>query len=175
MVSMMYFFFLFIHLGCSSQNTSAESSLLKEERTKNIAIKTPDGQSKTSSKNPIKTVEAISVTELFQIYSSNQKEGPIIIDVRTSQEYDKMHIPTAIHIPLQEISHRAGEIEKYLKGKNKEIYLVCAVGGRSFQGAEVLAKMGFEKPINVMGGTNGWVALGFPTEQGSTKSSEKTP
>ena len=57
-----------------------------------------------------------------------------------------------------------------MKGKDSEFYLVCAVGGRSAQTAEQLSAMGFAKPINVMGGTNGWVAMGFPTEKGNQNS-----
>ena len=87
----------------------------------------------------------------------------------SEQEYQKVHIPTAIHIPLQDIANRSQEIKGILKGKDSEFYLVCAVGGRSAQAAEQLAAMGFAKPINVMGGTNGWVAMGFPTEKGNQK------
>ena len=95
--------------------------------------------------------------------------------MRTISEYEKGHIPTAIHIPLQELGNRVQDIETSLKGKDKEIYLVCNVGRRSAQGAEILSQVGFTKPINVMGGTNGWIALGFPTEKGSNSSQNLTP
>ena len=66
-------------------------------------------------------------------------------------------------------SQSKSEITDILKGKDSEFHLVCTVGGRSTQAAEQLSEMGFEKPINVMGGTNGWVAMGFPTEKGNKK------
>ena len=161
----MYVISLVFFLGCSSQNHSIETNQIQQQSVK-------DNKNATTKSNP---VQNISVPELFQLYSSNQDDAPIIIDVRTIAEYEKVHIPTAIHIPLQELGNRVQDIEKSLQGKDKEIYLVCAVGGRSAQGAEILSKMGFSKPINVMGGTNGWVALGFPTEKGSKTSQSATP
>ena len=161
----MYVISIFIHLGCSSQNHSIETNKIQEKPIQN-------NNNPTAKNNPIQN---ISVPELFQLYSSNQTEAPIIIDVRTISEYEKAHIPTAIHIPLQELGNRVEDIEASLKGKDKEIYLVCAVGGRSAQGAEILSQMGFTKPINVMGGTNGWIALGFPTEKGNNSSQNVTP
>lgn len=163
----MYLFLFFMYFGCSSQTSTIESvqeqSLPANTRSNDTIPVTQDQM------NPIKN---ISVPELYQLYSSNQDEAPIIIDVRTTAEYENVHIPTAIHIPLQDLSNRSQDIETYLKGRDKEIYLVCAVGGRSAQGADILSQKGFKKVINVMGGTNGWVALGFPTEKGSQKTTD---
>ena len=158
----MHMLFLSLFWSCStSQKTIDEANQeIKntQEKSKEMDI---EGKKLTSK------IKHIAVPELFQIYSAGKT--PVIIDVRSEQEYQKVHIPTAIHIPLQDIANRSQEIKGILKGKDSEFYLVCAVGGRSAQAAEQLAAMGFAKPINVMGGTNGWVAMGFPTEKGDKK------
>ena len=158
---MMSLFLFFIHVGCSPQisvmESSQEQSMYKNtNQTLTNSIKKTNGDS----------MKKLSVPELYQLYSSKNNEAPIIIDVRTDAEYEKAHIPTAIHIPLQELRNRSQDIERYLKGKDKDIYLVCAVGGRSAQAVDILSHLGFKNPINVMGGTNDWIALGFPTEKG---------
>ena len=160
----MHMLFFTIYFGCSSQTNIEELS----QTNKNTQVAENKKSSTASKKTPSK-VKHIAVPQLYQAYKTPSEKRPVIIDVRSEKEYEKGHIPTAIHIPLQEIGDRSQEIEGYLKGKEQEIYLVCAVGGKSSIAAEQLASMGFNKAINVMGGTNGWVALGFPTEKGSPK------
>ena len=46
---------------------------------------------------------------------------------------------------------------------DRDIYVICKLGGRSAQVAEYLEQRGIEA-INVNGGTDGWVAAGLPTE-----------
>ena len=158
----MHMLFLSLFWSCSTSQKTIDEA--------NQEIKTTLEKSKemnAEGKNSTFKIKHIAVPELFQIY--NAGKTPVIIDVRSDQEYQNVHIPTTLHIPLQEIANRSQEIESALKGKDGEFYLVCAVGGRSAQAAEQLAAMGFAKPINVMGGTNGWIAMGFPTEKGNKK------
>ena len=158
----MHLLFLSLFWSCStSQKTIDEAN----QETKNIQEKSKEMD--IEGKKSTAKIKHVAVPELFQIYSAGKI--PVIIDVRSDQEYKKVHIPTAIHIPLQDIVNRSQEIEGILKGKDSEFYLVSAVGGRSNQAAEQLSEMGFAKPINVMGGTNGWVAMGFPTEKRNKK------
>lgn len=49
--------------------------------------------------------------------------GGIIVDVRTSEEFAKSHIPMAINLPLEEI--QAGNISL---PKGKVILVYCATG-----------------------------------------------
>ena len=158
----MHMLFLSLFWSCSTSQKTIDEV--------NQEIKNTQGKSKemdVEGKKSTSQIKHIAVPELFQIYSAGKT--PVIIDVRSDQEYQKVHIPTAIHIPLQDIANRSQEIKDILKGKDSEFYLVCAVGGRSAQAADQLSEMGFTKPINVMGGTNGWVAMGFPTEKGNKK------
>ena len=104
------------------------------------------------------SVRQISVDEL---YAKQSQSDIIIVDVRTSGEYKQGHVPKTQNIPLQELDSRMKELESW---KEKEIHLICAVGGRSQRAATLLAKQGFLHPLNVRGGTSAWKAAGYPQE-----------
>ena len=118
---------------------------------------------KTSQTNQKTSASAqsseISVTAL---YEKTKSKDVIIIDVRTPQEYTQGHLPKAQNIPLQELEKRMGELSAH---KNKELFLVCASGGRSHTATQTLLKNGFTKAQNVLGGTRGWQAKGYPTDK----------
>ncbi len=80
---------------------------------------------------------SIDLLELKQ----RQKDGSIIIDVRSKEEYEKNHIIGAINIPEYEIEYK---ITKLIKDKNDEIILYCTYGTRSKDVMLKLNNMGFE-------------------------------
>ena len=90
-----------------------------------------------------------------------QNENLVIIDVRTPAEYSSGHIPGAKPIPLSDLDTSLSQLEAF---KEQEIYLVCAVGGRSQQATTILREKGFSKATNVQGGTRGWKAKGYPLQ-----------
>ena len=116
-------------------------------------------QSPTPSSIPQKNL--ISVINVDDLKKLSEEQRPLIIDVRTSREYQSGHIPKARHVPLSELPDAISSIEDY---KSQPIYLVCAVGGRSKRAQMMLLSHGFNA-INVDGGTNEWVAKGYPVEQ----------
>ena len=122
----------------------------------NTVVQTSQTNQKTSaSAQP----SEISVTAL---YEKTKSKDVIIIDVRTPQEYTQGHLPKAQNIPLQDLDKRMGELSAY---KDKELFLVCASGGRSHTATQTLLKNGFTKAQNVLGGTRGWQAKGYPTDK----------
>ncbi len=66
------------------------------------------------------------------------KNGAIIVDVRTPQEYKEKHIPGAINLPIEEIMKNNINLQK-----DKEIVLYCQTGSRSSVSAKVLSKQGW--------------------------------
>ena len=111
-----------------------------------------------------KTSEVVQSSEISvtALYEKTKSKDVIIIDVRTPQEYTQGHLPKAQNIPLKELDKRMGELNAY---KNKELFLVCASGGRSHTATQTLLKNGFTKAQNVLGGTRGWQAKGYPTDK----------
>lgn len=84
--------------------------------------------------------------------------GAQLIDVRETDEYAEVRAQGAVNIPMSEFVGRIDEIDL-----DRDIYIICKLGGRSAQVAEYLEQRGIEA-INVNGGTDGWVAAGLPTE-----------
>jgi len=76
--------------------------------------------------------------------AANLSAEPIIVDVRTPQEYAGGAFPGAINIPLDDLQMRLGE----LGSKSREITLYCASGARSAYAQRVLQQLGFTNTKN---------------------------
>jgi len=74
----------------------------------------------------------------------NSSNEPLIVDVRTTEEYHSGAFPGAINIPLDELQIRVIE----LGSKSREITLYCASGARSAYGQKGLQQMGFTNVKN---------------------------
>ncbi|HZI97888.1 MAG TPA: rhodanese-like domain-containing protein, partial [Actinomycetales bacterium] len=88
--------------------------------------------------------------------------GAFVLDVREPHEYEAGHVPGAVNIPLSQLPVRAQEL-----GGHDRVYTVCGSGGRSFRGAEALARAGVTA-VNVAGGTKAWQAAGRLTTSGTS-------
>jgi rhodanese-related sulfurtransferase len=80
------------------------------------------------------------------------RENIVLLDVRTSQERSRRRIDGSVHVPLQELRSRLGELEKF---KGREIICYCASGNRSLNAALILHRSGFNA-ANLSGGMSGW-------------------
>jgi rhodanese-related sulfurtransferase len=87
--------------------------------------------------------------------------GITLIDVRTKGEYDSGHVKGAVLVPVDEVSGTHPAIEHL--PKDKPVYVICQVGGRSSQAADKLVAAGYWVK-NVKGGTGAWIATGHPVE-----------
>ena len=73
----------------------------------------------------------------------------IIIDVRSSQEYDTGHIIDAINIPVEKINSVDYD-------KEQIIIVYCASGVRSATAADTLVDLGYTNVYNLDGGLINW-------------------
>ena len=80
------------------------------------------------------------------------REGYIILDVRTQEEYDEGHIPGAIVISYEQIDERAEEV---LTDKDQLLLVYCRSGRRSKIAAEALVELGYTN-IMEFGGIIDW-------------------
>lgn len=74
-----------------------------------------------------------------------------IIDVRTKEEYEEMHIDGAILVPLDVVDR---EIEKVAQ-KDEILLVYCRSGVRSKQASQIMARKGY-KNIYEFGGIINW-------------------
>ena len=96
-------------------------------------------------------MKSITVVELAE------RSNTPLIDVRERDEYARGHVPGAVNIPMSEIGSRLDE----LPGEAFDV--ICQVGGRSARVVEALESRGYDV-TNVEGGTDEWVAAGYPVE-----------
>ena len=80
------------------------------------------------------------------------------IDVREESEWQKGHLPKAIHLSKGVIER---DIEKIIPDVNAEIILYCGGGSRSALAALNLQKMGYTNIWSMQGGFRGWLEAGF--------------
>ena len=82
----------------------------------------------------------------------DEKDGYVILDVRTQEEFDEAHIEGAILIPDYEITDRA---ESVLKDKDQLILVYCRSGRRSKLAASDLVTLGYTN-VKEFGGIIDW-------------------
>jgi rhodanese-related sulfurtransferase len=71
----------------------------------------------------------------------------VVLDIREPYEWEQGVLPSAIQIPMGEISSRIGELDT-----ERAYLVVCRVGGRSQQVAAFMAVNGHERVANLAGG-----------------------
>lgn len=107
------------------------------------------------------TVQSTSANQLAESMAA----GPVnLLDVRTPAEFDTVKIAGAINLPLDRLN--PAEVSSRF-GADAALYCVCQTGTRSQLAAARLRNAGLKNVIHVDGGTNAWVAGGFPVERGT--------
>ncbi len=86
--------------------------------------------------------------------------GAPLVDVRSSEEYERGHVPGAVLLPLDELGARHAEV-----GADRDVYVICQAGGRSAAAVDALNRAGY-RTTNVAGGTSAWVESGRPVVEG---------
>jgi len=88
-------------------------------------------------------------------------DAPLLIDVREESEWNEVHIPGALLIPLSQFVARQEEIPA-----GRALIMQCRSGGRSGQAALALRTAGRTNVANLAGGITDWEAAGLPVEHG---------
>ncbi len=102
-------------------------------------------------------VPSISAAELHARRESGA--APVVIDVRTPEEYASGHIPGAVNVPFDQVAQRIAEVD----GPHG-VALYCMVGPRARKGESALLAAGYEKVFHLEGGLAAWQAAGLPVE-----------
>ena len=85
-----------------------------------------------------------------------RKEGAVLLDVRTAEEFAEGHVEGAVNIPHGEIDARAAEIDALQGGdKSTPIVVYCRSGRRSGIAKQSLIDGGRSQVSNV-GGLSDW-------------------
>lgn len=97
----------------------------------------------------------IGITTAQHLHAAvDRGAAPLIVDVRTTREWDGGHIEGAMHIPLGELSTRSSEIPR-----TRPVATICEAGYRSALAASLLARSGLDDVTTVTGGMAAWRQL----------------
>jgi NADPH-dependent 2,4-dienoyl-CoA reductase/sulfur reductase-like enzyme/rhodanese-related sulfurtransferase len=72
---------------------------------------------------------------------------PLVVDVRTLEEFQASHLAAAQHIPLDELRERCHELPR-----DRPLAVHCRSGFRSHVAARILQQRGFDQVVNLTGG-----------------------
>ena len=94
--------------------------------------------------------------------SEHLGDGITLIDVRESEEWDRGHIPGAVHVPRGYLESR---IDANVADRDKPVVLYCASGQRSALAAHTLTELlGFSDVRSMTGGITLWKDRGYKVE-----------
>lgn len=105
---------------------------------KNLVTEVPPLESKTLEKPAEKQ-------EKKARFHKDDENTPLVVDVRTVEEFEAGAYPGAVNIPLDELSHRYRELGTNLK---RDITVYCASGARSAYAQNLLQQMGYQQVKN---------------------------
>jgi rhodanese-related sulfurtransferase len=83
----------------------------------------------------------------------------VLVDVREESEFQKDHLPGAIHMGKGVIER---DIEHEIPDLTAPLVLYCGGGFRSALAADNLQKMGYTNVTSMDGGVRGWREKGYP-------------
>ena len=110
-------------------------------------------EEKASTPTPGSAAPAAAVKAPRAVLGTEAKaavaNGATLLDVRTIDEFNELHLPGAANIPLDQLFDRLSAVPK-----GKPVVIYCASGARSSVAAGVLAKAGYE--VLDLGGMGNW-------------------
>ena len=126
---------------------------------------------KTSLRHKFPKVEWISTSELADWLANKKRPAPVLVDVRTTDEWNVSHIAGARRVDPN------ASVERAANGVAKETPIVtyCAVGYRSGEIAERLRAAGFTNVHNLEGSIFQWANEHRPLVRGEERVSQVHP
>jgi len=92
---------------------------------------------------------------------SGEEPAPILLDIREPVEHSEVRAVGAVLAPMSTLGARLDELPR-----DRPLFVICAVGGRSGQVTAYLLANGWTDVLNVAGGTAAWERAGLPVRRG---------
>jgi molybdopterin/thiamine biosynthesis adenylyltransferase/rhodanese-related sulfurtransferase len=103
--------------------------------------------------------------------SEHLGNGIVLVDVRESEEWDRGHIPGAVHVPRGYLESR---IDGAVGDRDQRVILYCASGQRSALAAHTLSEqLGFSNVASMTGGITLWKDRGYKVDVPKVLSAEQ--
>jgi rhodanese-related sulfurtransferase len=104
-----------------------------------------------------------------QVQEMRERENVFILDSRTSEEFEKSHVPGAYSVPGGELPVKVLGLLEQPENKDAKIVVNCAGRTRSILGADILRRMGLSDVYALENGTMAWTMAGLDLEHGPAR------
>lgn len=101
----------------------------------------------------------ISREELLK--QMQEGKQPLIVDVRTQGEFERAHLPGAVHIPFYSL---ASGLKQKMHPEKEPLVLYCEHGPRAGLGSFFLYLAGYDRIFSLEGQMKGWRQNRYPVE-----------
>jgi rhodanese-related sulfurtransferase len=135
-------------LACNDSSDGSASSGAAAEPNAPRAVEVADSPPKTTVLAPAVLAARLS-----------EGTAPVLLDVRSREEFAAGHIPGAINLPYDEIPGRLAEISEY---RDAELVVYCRTGRRAKIAEAALREAGFRQVADLDGHMSEWVAARHP-------------
>ncbi|WP_228977352.1 rhodanese-like domain-containing protein [Paraburkholderia gardini] len=106
----------------------------------------------------------LSAAEATQLIN---RRNAVVIDLRSTEDFNKGHLPSARHIEFAGLQAKIGPL---VKNKSNPVLLVCQTGQQSNKAVRVVQDAGYAEVHVLQGGLNAWQQAGMPVvKQGVAK------
>ncbi|MDA1334877.1 MAG: DUF1573 domain-containing protein [bacterium] len=121
------------------------------------------------------------IVESYEIYPGavadkiKNREDFVLLDVRTPEEYEVVHLQGATLLPVQKLSQESlNDINLGQDEKDREIIIYCRSGARSKTAYDIMSSLGYTNIKSIAGGMIHWEEDGYPyTEIGEYNPKEQ--
>ncbi len=91
-------------------------------------------------------------------------KSPVVVDVRTEQEWQGGHIDGSLNIPLNQLHKQIAALPA-----DRPVVVHCKGGYRSSIAASLLQRDGLKNVMDLVGGFDAWVASKLPVDKDTTQ------
>jgi len=100
-----------------------------------------------------------SISQIGLLERLDSDSAPVLLDVRSTREFEAGHIPGAINIPHAELAERLDELGAT---RDSEVVVYCERGGRAEKALETLRGAGFSGGSHLEGDMQAWRGRELP-------------
>ena len=133
--------------GCSGGNGGAEEA---QETAQQTAVQA--GQLRTLSSSQ-------TITSAYLVERLEAEDAPVILDVRSPEEYSEGHIPGAINIPYDQVAANLDSLESF---RTAEIVVYCRTGRRACGAYNAFPATAFTQVSDLEGHMTAWSEAELP-------------
>jgi rhodanese-related sulfurtransferase len=101
----------------------------------------------------------VSHAELLAAFEAGTP--PLLLDVRTPEEYASGHVPGARNVPIDTLS---SQLDELAASRGEPVVVYCERGPRASKAADALTAAGFTSVRRLAGSMAAWREAGLPVE-----------